>query len=183
MKIYDLAGDRTPVPLNQRQTCYHLMPFILEKHITPFLTIWMDTGSPPQYRTQTYQLVSTFSPTRSLSRNDGLLVSYTNYVTPHQTTSAANLKLHTNLSSNPDIPPVSTSVNPPHSTLVPAALKVLLQSPVFYCWGRPLWFGRNIHFRFVSSLNVLQTNKYGRGTERHLPSTDESVVQPAGEHR
>ena len=24
-----------------------------------------------------------------------------------------------------------------------------------YCWGRPLWSGRNIHFRFVSSLYVL----------------------------
>ena len=28
-----------------------------------------------------------------------------------------------------------------------------------------------------------QTNKYGRGTERHLPKTDESVVRPVGEHR
>ena len=28
-----------------------------------------------------------------------------------------------------------------------------------------------------------QTNKYGRGTERHLPKTDESVVRPAGERR
>ena len=28
-----------------------------------------------------------------------------------------------------------------------------------------------------------QTNKYGRGTERHLPKTDENVVQPAGERR
>ena len=26
-----------------------------------------------------------------------------------------------------------------------------------------------------------QTNKYGRGTERHLPKTDERVVRPAGE--
>ena len=25
-----------------------------------------------------------------------------------------------------------------------------------------------------------QTNKYGRGTEWHLPKTDESVVRPAG---
>ena len=23
---------------------------------------------------------------------------------------------------------------------------------VFYCWGKPLWFGRNIHFRFISPL-------------------------------
>ena len=37
-------------------------------------------------------------------------------------TSAANLKLHTNLPSNPNTPPVSTFVNPPHSTLAPAAL-------------------------------------------------------------
>ena len=27
-----------------------------------------------------------------------------------------------------------------------------------------------------------ETNKYGRGTERHLPKTDESVIRPAGEH-
>ena len=24
MKVYDSSGDRTPDPLNQRQTCYHL---------------------------------------------------------------------------------------------------------------------------------------------------------------
>ena len=29
----------------------------------------------------------------------------------------------------------------------------------------------------------MQVNKYGRGTERHLPKTDESVVWPAGERR
>ena len=52
---------------------------------------------------------------------------------------------------------VLPSVNPPHSTLALAALKVSLQSPVFYCWGRPLWFGRSIHFRFVLSLYVLAT--------------------------
>ena len=40
-----------------------------------------------------------------------------------QTTSAANLKLHTNSSSNLDTPPVSTSVNPPNSTPAPAALR------------------------------------------------------------
>ena len=28
-------------------------------------------------------------------------------------------------------------------------------SPVFYCWGRPLWSGQNIHFRFISFLYVL----------------------------
>ena len=50
-----------------------------------------------------------------------------------QTTSVTSLKLHTNLSSNPDTSPVSTSVNPPHSTLASAALKVSLQFPVFYC--------------------------------------------------
>ena len=117
----------------------------------------MDTSSSPRYRTQIYQLLSTLNLTRSLSRNAGLLVSCTNYLIPPQTTSAINLKLHTNLSSNPDTPPVSTSVNPPHSTLALAALKVSLQSTVFYCWGRPLWSGQNIHFRFVSSLCVLAT--------------------------
>ena len=72
-------------------------------------------------------------------------------------TSAVNLKLHTNLSSNPDTSPVSTFINPPHSTLGPMALKVSIHFPVFYCQGRPLWSGRNIHFRFVSSLYVLPT--------------------------
>ena len=28
-----------------------------------------------------------------------------------------------------------------------------------------------------------ETNKYGRGTEQHLPKTDKSVFRPAGEHR
>ena len=88
------------------------MPFTLEKPVAPFQTLWMDTGSSPRYRTQTNQLPSTLNPTRSLSKNVGLSVSYTNYHTPPQTTSATNLKLHTNLSSNPDTPPVSTSINP-----------------------------------------------------------------------
>ena len=65
------------------------------------------------HQTQTCQLLSTVSPTRSLSKNAGLLVSYTNYLTLPQTTSAASLKLHTNLSSNHDTTPVSISVNPP----------------------------------------------------------------------
>ena len=29
----------------------------------------------------------------------------------------------------------------------------------------------------------IKISKYGRGTERHLPRTDESVIQPAGERR
>ena len=33
------------------------------------------------------------------------------------------------------------------------------------------------------NLEWQETNKNGRGTERHLPKTDESVVRPAGEHR
>ena len=70
-------------------------------------------GSPPRYRTQTCQLLSTLSPTRSLSRYAGLSVSYTNYLTPPQTTSAVSWKLHTNLSSNHNTTPVSISVNPP----------------------------------------------------------------------
>ena len=122
----------------------------LEKPVALLPTIWMDTGSPPRYQTQTYQLLSTLNPTRSLSRNAGLSVWYTNYLTPPQTTSAANLKLHTNLSSNPDTSPVSKSFNPPHSTLAPAVLKVSIQSALFYCWGRPLQFGQNIHFHFIS---------------------------------
>ena len=140
----------------------------LEKPVTPFPTVSMDTSSPPRYRTQIYQLLSTLNPTRSLSRNVGLLALYTNYLTPPQTTSAANLKLHTNLSTNPDTPTVSTSINPPHSTLASAALNVLPQSPVFYCWGRPLWSGRNIHFCFVSSLHVLAT--LTRGPDNALVS-------------
>ena len=33
------------------------------------------------------------------------------------------------------------------------------------------------------NLERQETNKYGRGTERHLPKTDESVVRPAAERR
>ena len=121
--------------------------------VAPFPTAWMGTGSPPWYRTQTCQLLSTLSPTRSLSRNAGLLVSYTNYLTQPQTTYTASLKQHTNLSSNHDTTPVSIPVNPPHIPPSPRRhLKISLQSPVFHCWGRPLWSGWNIHFRFVSSL-------------------------------
>ena len=112
----------------------------------------LSTGSPPRYWTQICQLPSTLSPTRSLSRNAGLLVSYTNYLTPPQTTSAASLKLHTNLSSNHDTTPVSISVNPHIPSSPRRHLKISLQSPAFYCWGRPMWFGWNIHFCFVSSL-------------------------------
>ena len=32
------------------------------------------------------------------------------------------------------------------------------------------------------NLERQETNKYGRGTERHLPKIDESVVRPAGEY-
>ena len=63
----------------------------------------------------TYQLPSTHNPTRSLSKIAGLSVSCTNYQTPPQTTFTANLKLHTNSSSNHDTPQVSTSVKPPHT--------------------------------------------------------------------
>ena len=63
----------------------------------------------------------------------------------------------------PTCPPIPThprSQHPltsPNSTLTPIALKVSIQSVLFYCWVRPLRFGRNIHFCFVSSLYVLAT--------------------------
>ena len=59
------------------------------------------------------ELPSTHNPTRSLSKNAGLSVSYTSYQTPPSTRSTTNLKLHTNSSSNHNTPPDSTSVNPP----------------------------------------------------------------------
>ena len=80
-----------------------------------------------------------------------LLVSYTNYLTPPQTTSSGNLKLHTNLSSNPDTPPVSISVNHPHSTLAPAALKfhfsilILLLRKATVIWPK-----YSFSFRFIT---------------------------------
>ena len=42
--------------------------------------------------------------------------------------------------------------------------------------------GEGTYFFFGFPKVLKQTNKYGRGTERHLPKTDESVVRPAGEH-
>ena len=116
------------------------------------VTVWMDTGSPPWYRTQTCQLLSTLNHTRSLSRNAGLLVSYTNYLIPPQTTSAANLKLHTDLSSNHDTPPVSTSVNLPTFHPRPSRTKnfasvscILLLRKTSVIWSK-YW----ILFRFIS---------------------------------
>ena len=136
-------------PWTYNRNVLNVMLSTLEKPVAPLPTIWMDTGSLPRHRTQTYQLLTTLHPARSFSKNAGLSVSYTNYLTPPQTTSAANLKLHTNLSSNPNTFPVSTSIKPPNSSLAPAVLKVLIQSALFYCWGRPLCLGRNIHFCFV----------------------------------
>ena len=103
--------------------CTECNAFYIGESVAPFPTVWMGTSPPPWYRTQTCQLSSTLSPTRSLSRNAGLLLSYTDYLTPPQTTSVASLKLHTNFSSNHNTTPVSISVNPPHSTLALAALK------------------------------------------------------------
>ena len=130
----------------------------LEKPVAPFLTAWMGPDSPPRYRTQTCQLLSTLSPTRSLSRNASLLVSYTNYLTPPQTTFATSLKLQTNLSSNHDTTPVSISVNPPHSTLTSVALKNFASVPRILLLRKAtvIWL-KYIHFRFVSSLYVLAT--------------------------
>ena len=111
---HHLANSFTSItyPINTHADCktmnlicqLSVMPFTLEKFVAPFQTVWMDTGSSPQYGTQIYQLPSTHNPTRSLSRNAGLLVSYTNYQNPPQTTSAANLKLHTTSSSKPNTP-------------------------------------------------------------------------------
>ena len=99
----------------------------------------MDIISPPQYWTQTCQLPFTHNPTRFLSKNAGLLVSYTNYQTPPLTTFAANLKQHTNSSFNHVTSLDSTSVNPPpppSSILTPVALTISHQSFLFYCWWR-----------------------------------------------
>ena len=75
---------------------------------------------------------------------------------PPQTTSAANLKLHTNSSSNPNTPPDSTPINPLNSTLAPVALKrfnsvssILLLRKATVIWPKIY------HFHFVSSLYVL----------------------------
>ena len=100
-----------------------IMLCTLQKSVAPFQTVWMDTGSLPRYQTQTYQLLSTLNPTRLISKNAGLSVSYINYQTPPQTTPTEKMKLHTNSSSNPDTALVSTSVNPPNSTLVPATFE------------------------------------------------------------
>ena len=102
--------------------------------------------SPPWYRTQTYQLSSTHNPTRI---QECWSVSVIHKLPDStQTTSATNLKLHTNLSSNPDTFPSQHLLTPPNYTLAPVALTVSTQSPVFYCWGRPLWSGPKSTFSF-----------------------------------
>ena len=128
----------SPWTLSINLSVLSIMLFTLEKSAVPFLTIWMDTASPPQHRTQTYQLTFTHNPTSSLSKNAGLLVPYTNCQTPPQTTFATNLKQHTNSSSNHVTPLDSTSVNPPpYSTLAPTALTISRQAFLFYCWRKP----------------------------------------------
>ena len=110
----------------------------------------MDTGSLPRYRIQIYQLLSILSPTRFSSKNAGLSVSYTNYQTPPQNTSAANLKLQLVLESRQ--PPVSTSVSPPNPTLTPVALisfnsvsHILLLRKATVIWPKV-----SFSFRFIS---------------------------------
>ena len=124
----------------------------LEKLVSPFPTAWMDTGSSPRYRTQNCQLLSTLNLTRSLSRNAGLSVSYTNYLTSPQTTSATNLKLHTNLSSNPDTPPVSTSVKPPKFHPCPSSTKSFnsVSYSLLLRKASVIWLKNSFSFCFIS---------------------------------
>ena len=82
-------------------------------------------ASRPWYRTQICQLSFTHNPTRSPSKNAGLLVSYRNCQAPPLTTCAANLKQHTNSSSNHVTSSHSTSINPPYFTLSSVALTLL----------------------------------------------------------
>ena len=51
-------------------------------------------------------------------------------------------------------------------------------TPSFQKWKQK--FSVGIRKKRIKFLNT-QLNKYGRGTERHLPKTDTSVVRPAGE--
>ena len=55
--FYTVVVNRCPFMQSEREWLF--MPSTLEKPITPFLTLWMDPGSPPWYWTQTYLLPST----------------------------------------------------------------------------------------------------------------------------
>ena len=58
------------------------------------------------------------------------------------------------------------------------AMKCAVFSCLLYVFGPTdhiTWYGNK------SNLNLISKN--GRGTERHLPKTDKSVLQPAGERR
>ena len=70
-----------------------------------FTTTVSNPDLPVAIRTQSHQI--------PFQKCWSVRVSYTNYLTPPQTTPAVSLKLHTNLSSNHDTTPVSISVNPP----------------------------------------------------------------------
>ena len=52
-------------------------------------------------------------------------------------------------------------------------------NPIEHAWDtlKRAVFGRD------DPPTTLTTNKYGRGTERHLPKTDENIVRPTGERR
>ena len=99
-----------------------------------FLTVWMDTLSPPQYRTQTCHLPFTHNPTRSLSKNAGLLVSYINCQTPPRP-HLPPFETHTNSSSNHVTSPDSTSVNPP----IPSSPQQHLQSLISILYSDNFW--------------------------------------------
>ena len=137
-----------------------VMRFTVEKPAVPFLTLWMDTDSTPQYQTQICQLPFTHNPTRSPSKNAGLLVSYTNCQMPHLTTFPANLKQHTNSFSNHIRPPDSTFVK---STPVVLWLSYSPLNPRFAVSNPARVDG------FFYSVKILSMTSFGREVTPWVP--------------
>ena len=121
-------ADSKSMNLIYKLQCTECNAFYIEKPIVPF------------------QLLSTHNPTRSLSKNAGMSVS--NYQTSPQTTSAANLKLHTTSSSNANTPQFQHPLTPPHSTLASAVLKNFTSVSCILLLRKASVFGPKYSFSF-----------------------------------
>ena len=84
-----------PIWCTNSNVC-NVMHFSLNKQIRCSQNVWMGTGSLVRSWTLTYRYPSTPNPISSLSRNAGPSISYTNFLMPLLTMSAANLKWHIN---------------------------------------------------------------------------------------
>ena len=152
------AQTHPPHPVGIALTKDHVCKaFYIGETRRSLLTAWMDTVSPLQFWTQTYQLPSIPNPLRFHFQECWSVCVI--HKLPDSTPDHIRRQFETvyQLVLQSQHTPGLNIHKPPNSTLSQVTLKVLIQSVLFYCWGRPLWFGQNINFCFVSSLYGLAT--------------------------